>query len=80
MSKIEELIANNNVKILEAIEEIVWAQDVSYIDAAVIWCENHNIEVEAIAPIIKKNSKFKSNIAQEAEKLNYLPKTNRLPE
>ncbi len=78
MSKIEDLVLSNTTKILEAIEELVWQLDISYIDASVKWCEDHNLEIEVIAPILKKNSKFKNLIAIEAEGLNYLPKTTRI--
>lgn len=80
MNKIEDLIENNTVKILEAIDELVYMKDISYIDATVLWCEEHNVEIESVAPIIRRNGKFKGLIAEEAEKLNYLPKINRLPE
>jgi hypothetical protein len=59
------------------IEEIVWDKDISYIEAVIDYCETHDIDESDIAKSL--TSKLKSNIAIEAENLNYLPKTNRLP-
>jgi|688.fasta_scaffold886748_2 hypothetical protein len=62
----------------EAIENLVWKHDMEYIDAIVMHCEKHNIEIESIVNLIKNNENFKSKVQIEAENLNYLPKTARL--
>ena len=53
--------------------------DIDYIDACIMFCEKNNMEVEQIASIIKSNQNIKSKIQIEAENLNYLKKTSRLP-
>jgi hypothetical protein len=50
-----------------------------YIDAVIYFCEKHEIDVETAASLIKGNSNLKASIRIEAENLNYLPKTSRLP-
>lgn len=70
---------NRMKDICEKIEDIVWNYDISYMDAIVYYCETNNIEVEAFAKVIKTNDMLKAKIQSEAEKLNYLPKSNVLP-
>jgi hypothetical protein len=50
-----------------------------YIDAVVHWCESNNVEIELAANLIKKDPLMKSMIQIEAENLNYLKKTAKLP-
>jgi len=61
------------------IEELVWQKDIPYMDAVVLFCETHNIEVETAASLIKMNAQLKLKIQSEAEVLNFLPKVARLP-
>lgn len=55
------------------------AQGLDYMDAVLHYCEKNNIEIEAVAPIIKSNPKIKSGLRQSAENLNFMPKESRLP-
>jgi len=71
-------ITNKAKEFYETIEDLVWQHDIEYIDAIVMHCEKHDIEIESIASLIKNNEYFKSKIQFEAEKLNFLPKTSRL--
>lgn len=64
---------------LEEIEELVWKHDISYMDAVVLYCEDNNVDIEALAKVIKSNENLKGLIQLEAEGLNYLPKSNTLP-
>lgn len=66
-------------QILEDIEDLVWKHDISYIDAIVLYCEEKNIEVESLGKAIKSSELLKGAIQLEAEGLNYLPKSNKLP-
>jgi hypothetical protein len=50
-----------------------------YIDAVVYFCEKNGVDIETAASLIKNNSKLKASIQDEAEHLNYLPKTQKLP-
>ncbi len=62
----------------EDIEALVWKHDLDYMDAVVLYCDRRNIEVESVANLIKNNEILKSKIQIEAEKLNFLPKTEHL--
>ena len=62
------------------IESIVKSKGVEYLDAVLLYCESHNIEVEMVASIIKQNSFLKTKIQLEAENLNMVKRTSaRLP-
>jgi hypothetical protein len=61
------------------IEEMVYQTDAEYIDAIVEYCSKNNIEIETAAAIIRTTPTLKSKIQMEAEDLNVLPKTARLP-
>jgi hypothetical protein len=62
-----------------AIEERVYMDDIPYIDAVVLYCEENNFEIEVAAKLI--SGVLKSKIQIEAESLHFLPKseTNKLP-
>jgi len=60
------------------IEKIVYELKVTYMDAIVHYCENHEIEIETAAKLI--NNKIKQSIASEASDLNMMKeKINKLP-
>lgn len=63
---------------LAEVEELA-AEGVEYIDAVVEVATRRGIEIETAGAIIKKSELVKSRIQQEAEDLNILPKTARLP-
>jgi len=48
-------------------------------DAIVFYCERNEVEIETAAAMIKGNFRIKSQIQQEGELLNFLPKTAKLP-
>jgi hypothetical protein len=54
-------------------------KSLTYIDAVLYWCEQTNHEVEYAASLIKNDPKIFSNIEIEAENLNVIKKTSRLP-
>lgn len=62
-----------------AIEERVYMDDIPYIDAVILYCEENNFEIEMAAKLI--SGVLKSKIQLEAEILHFLPKseTNKLP-
>lgn len=66
-------------EILRGIEKLVFDKDLSYIDAAILYAEKNNIEIETVANIIKMSTVVKSHIQVEAENLNFLPKSAHLP-
>ena len=61
------------------VDRLVSYHKIQYIDAVVLYCKNNNIEIEAVGPLIKGNANMKSKIQLEAENLNCLPKTSKLP-
>jgi hypothetical protein len=67
----------NKEKFSHMIEKLVIAKRISYMDAIVWWCEENEFEIEDTAkllcPLIKEKIKV------EAQDLNYLEKTARLP-
>jgi hypothetical protein len=50
-----------------------------YIDAVLHFCEVTGLEIESAASLIKSSAKMKASIQNEAEELNYLPKSAKLP-
>ena len=60
------------------IQSLTKEHDISYIDAIVHFCEEHDIEIEAVASELKKSQRIVSQLQIEAENLNYLPKISRL--
>lgn len=61
------------------IEKMVCELKTDYMDAVVHYCEKNDIELETAASIIRSNGKIKAIIQNEAEDLNLLPKTAKLP-
>ena len=59
------------------IEELVHDKRLSYMEAIVYYCDNNELEVETAAKLI--NPVIKSKIEVEAQDLNFLPKTSKLP-
>lgn len=59
------------------IESIVIDKRLSYIDAIVFWCEKNGTDIETAATLL--SSGLKEKIKVEAQDLNYLEKSARLP-
>ena len=59
------------------IQDIVTDTSMSYMDAVLFYCEKNGMEPETAGSLI--NGKLKQKIREEAEELNFLPKTARLP-
>lgn len=56
------------------IEEMVETMGIDYIEACLIYCHEHDMEIEVLGSIIQKHQALTSRIQTEAESLNYLPK------
>jgi hypothetical protein len=56
------------------IEEMVYQNDIPYIDAVVQYCEETGLEIESAAILVSDT--LKAKIQFEAEDLHYLPKSN----
>lgn len=76
---IQDLNFVSIVEFSKEIEKLVSEKKMEYIDAVVYFCEKNSIDIETAASLIKSNSKLKASIQEEAEQLNYLPKTQKLP-
>ena len=61
------------------IETIVKEKQIDYLDAVMYYVEKNNVEIETIASFIKSSQILKSKIALEAEELNMIKRSARLP-
>lgn len=69
-----------NIKdFIEKIDVLAAEKRLDYIDAVVLFCEQTGLEVETAAKLIKSNAKMKARIKNDAENLNYFPKSAKLP-
>lgn len=68
-----------NQVFLQEIERIRLRDNVQYMDAVLYFCEKNNLEIESIANIICDSPLLHARIQEEAEELNYIEKTRRLP-
>jgi len=60
------------------IEMFVKEAKCDYMDAVMLYCEKHNIEVETAAELIKQNSVLKAKVQYEAEILNMVKRSTKL--
>jgi hypothetical protein len=73
------MIGVTGTSFIEDIELLRTKKNLEYIDAVVHWCELHKVEIEYVAPFIKKDPAFKAKVQAEAENLNILKRGARLP-
>lgn len=73
------IIKSTAMTFIEEIDKLCLAKNIEYIDAVVYWCEKNGLEVELAADLIKRHPLMKSKIQVEAENLNYLKRSARLP-
>lgn len=59
------------------IEEIVVRTNMSYLDAMLYHADENGLESETVAGLV--NVKTKTKLREEAEILNFMPKTSKLP-
>ena len=59
------------------IEKAVQEKHMSYLDAVIEFCNQHQLEPESLVPFI--NDKIKRALGQEAQKLHLMPKRRELP-
>jgi hypothetical protein len=64
---------------MKSIEAIHNGGQSSYMDSIVHYCSTNSLEIESVASLVNKNPKLKETIREEAEELNYIPKTTKLP-
>lgn len=74
----KEIFTLTASELIVKIESIVQEKRITYMDAVLLFCETTGIEIESVASIIKSSPKLKVRIQEDAEQLNYLPKTRRI--
>ena len=63
----------------KVIEDIVSTKKIDYMEAVLLYCAESGLEVEVAGQLIRSSAKMKALIQTEAENLNYLPKSAKLP-
>jgi len=61
----------------QTIERLVIAKRMSYLDAVIYYCAEKNIEPELIAGTL--GDKIRGELANDAQRLHFIPKFNQLP-
>ena len=64
-------------KVAQTIERLVIAKRMSYLDAVIYYCAEKNIEPELIASNL--GDKIRGELANDAQRLHFIPKFNQLP-
>ena len=64
---------------LTHIEQLRRTGHVDYLDAILHFCEKENLEIETVARFVRNNAILKAKVQEEAESLNIIEKTTRLP-
>ena len=59
------------------IEHIKKSKNMTYMDAIQYYCEQNKIEPETIGKLVQGS--LKQKVREEAESLNFLPKTTKIP-
>lgn len=75
-------VVPSNIKdkdqILRDIEKIEEELDISFMDAVIEYSNQTGLEIEVLGEIIKDIPKFREQIREDAENLNFFKKTARL--
>jgi hypothetical protein len=61
------------------VESLAFEKRIEFMDAVILYCELTGMEIEVAGQLIKTSAKMKAKIQDEAEALNYFPKTTKLP-
>lgn len=77
MKRIEKF--ENAKSIAAKIHEYTEENNISYMDAILMYCDTHDVDIEYVGEIASKNPSIKAKVQEEAEELNFLKKTTRLP-
>jgi hypothetical protein len=68
---------NDRLEFNEKIASLVSTSGMNYLDAILAYCEDKKLEPETIKGLISAENK--ENLRNDAEKLNFFPKTSKLP-
>lgn len=77
MIELDTKVTVNNFQ--TAIESCVHKNGMGYLEAIMFYCEQHNIEIEAVTSLIKKSEAIKAKLEAECEEQNMIQKQPRLP-
>lgn len=69
----------NSAILSQELTKLVTDYKISYLEAAVVFCERNNIEIETAASILSSDAKLKSILLSDGEALNIIKKTAKLP-
>jgi hypothetical protein len=61
------------------VDQLAFEKRISFMDAVLLYCEATGMEIEIAGNLIKASAKMKAKIQDDAEALNYFPKTSKLP-
>ena len=61
------------------VETLAFEKRIDFMDAVILYCEQTGMEIEVAGGLIKSSAKMKARIQDEAEALNFFPKTSKLP-
>lgn len=61
------------------IDQLAFEKRIDFMDAVILYCELTGMEIEVAGSLIKSSAKMKARIQDEAEALNFFPKTAKLP-
>lgn len=78
MAIIDANIIKNHERFYKKIEQLVARDNLTVMEAIVAYCEENEIDIETVVPVVKNNLNMVFQIQQEAEDLHYLPKTSKL--
>jgi hypothetical protein len=77
MMELDGKVTVNNFQTV--IESCVHKKGMGYLEAIMWYCEENNVEIEAVASLIKKSDAIKAKLEAECEDQNMINKTPRLP-
>lgn len=63
----------------EDIQRMVMNNGLNYVEAIIAWCESKEVDVEQVIPLVKKSQVLKAKLEVDAEMLNLLEKSAKLP-
>lgn len=61
------------------IDKLAFEKRIDFMEAVLLYCETTGMEIEVAGSLIKSSAKMKARIQDEAEALNFFPKTTKLP-
>lgn len=61
------------------IDKLAFEKRIDFMEAVILYCELTGMEIEVAGSLIKSSAKMKARIQDEAEALNFFPKTTKLP-